>query len=368
MPASRMLNVLENYPRDELFYTPAADLVPIAEAVMLTRERRQLRLFTRRDTYGRYVSCLVYLPQDRYNTGVREKLAAILQESLGAESVEFSVRMNESLMAQVHFVARPPKRALIPDFDQLELERKLAEAARSWKDDFAAAVTAELGEETGSRLARRYLNSFPEAYKEDFSAPTAAVDLTRLESITEDGLALSMYEEIDSGRGESRLKVFRVGKPISLSRVLPMLTSMGVEVVDERPYELENLPRPSYIYDFGLRYSMAYPAGAKELFQDALQAVWDGQGEIDGFNALVLGAGLSWRQVTVLRAYAKYMKQGSTPFAVDYIQEALHGNVDITRLSGGVVRVPLRPFGVRGESGQAQRAVARPRSSERSTT
>jgi glutamate dehydrogenase len=328
-----LLNVLENYPRDELFYTSAADLVPIAEAVMLTRERRQLRLFTRRDAYGRYVSCLIYLPQDRYNTGVREKLAAILTESLGAASVEFSVRMNESFMAQVHFVARPPRRRLIPDFDLLELERKLADAARSWKDDFALAVSHELGEESGARLARRYLNSFPEAYKEDFNAATAAADLTYLESIIgEEGLALSMYEEIGSGRGESRLKVFRIGEPISLSKVLPMLTSLGVEVVDERPYELENLPRASYIYDFGLRYPRSYPDQARELFQDALRAIWDGRNETDGFNALVLAAGLSWPQVTVLRAYAKYMKQGNTPFAVDYIQEALLGNVDITSL------------------------------------
>ncbi len=328
-----MLNVLENYPRDELFYTSVAELVPVAEAVMLTRERRQLRLFTRRDTYGRYVSCLIYLPQDRYNTGVREKMSAILLETLSAESVEFSVRMNESFMAQVHFVARPPHRRLIPDFSTHDLEHKLAEAARSWRDDFAVAVAAELGEERGSRLARRYLNSFPEAYKEDFTAATAAVDITQLESISHDeGLTLSMYEELDGGRGESRLKVFRIGEPISLSRVLPMLTSMGVEVIDERPYELENLDRSSYIYDFGLRYPTTYPTQARELFQDALQAIWDGHNETDGFNALVLGAGLSWRQVTLLRAYAKYMKQGLTPFALDYIQEALVGNVDITKL------------------------------------
>jgi glutamate dehydrogenase len=350
-----LLNVLENYPRDELFYSTAAELVPIAEAVMVTRERRQLRLFTRRDTYGRYVSCLVYLPQDRYNTGVREKLAAILQDSLGAESVEFSVRMNESLMAQVHFVARPPRGRLIPDFDILELERKLAEAARSWKDDFATAVLAELGEESGSRLARRYLNSFPEAYKEDFSAATGAVDLVRLEAISgQEGLSLSMYEEIDCARGESRVKVYRVGEPISLSRMLPMLTSMGVEVVDERPYELDHLPRTSYIYDFGLRYPAAYPDQARVLFQEALQAVWDGHNETDGFNALVLAAGLNWRQVTVLRAYAKYMKQGSTPFALDYIHEALRANVDITRLLVTLFECRFDPAGIDAE--RAERA------------
>jgi glutamate dehydrogenase len=111
-----------------------------------------------------------------------------------------------------------------------------------------------------------------------------------------------------------------------------MLSSMGVEVVDERPYGLEGLDRPAYIYEFGLRYGRALPAHARELFQDALRAVWDGYNEIDGFNALVLGASITWRQATVLRAYAKYMKQGNSPFALDYIEDALRNNVDITRL------------------------------------
>ncbi|MGL5809755.1 MAG: NAD-glutamate dehydrogenase [Nocardioides sp.] len=330
-----MLNVLENYPRDELFYTSVEELVPIAEQVMLTRERRQLRLFTRRDRHGRYVSCLIYLPQDQYNTGVREKLAAILTDSLGAESVEFSVRMNESLMAQVHFVARPPDGEFIGAFDQERLESELSEAARSWKDDFGAAVTAQFGEEDHSRqaprLTRLYLNSFPEAYKEDFTAAIAAVDLTRLEAIDgADGIAVSVYTK--TGDGEVRFKLYRVGEPVSLSRVLPILSSMGVEVTDERPYELENLPRPSHVYDFGLRCGSWSPRGSEPRFVEAFHAAWDGRVEVDGFNSLVLVAGLGWRQISVLRGYAKYMRQGGTPYSTDYIVEALTGNVDLARL------------------------------------
>ena len=328
-----LMDTLENYPRDELFQTPVEELAPIAEAVMYTRERRQLRLFVRRDTYGRYLSCLVYLPRDRYNTTVRERISTILKRSLGGESVEFTARVSESNMARLHFVVRPPKGELMGAVDLGDLERRLIEAARSWQDDFITAVTAEYGEEAGSRLGRTYVDSFPEAYKEDFSARTASVDLGRLEAIEGDeGLDLSMYEQMDAGRGEARLKVFRIGSPLSLSQVLPMLSSMGVEVVDERPYQLEDLVRPSYIYEFGLRYGRTLPAGSRELFQDALHAVWNGHNEIDGFNALVLGAGLTWRQATVLRAYAKYMRQGGTPFAQDYIEDALRINVDITRL------------------------------------
>jgi glutamate dehydrogenase len=328
-----LMDTLETYPRDELFHTAVDELAPMAEAAMHARERRQVRMFIRRDTYGRYVSVLVYLPRDRYNTTVRERFSQLLKERLGGESVEFNVSVNESTTARVHFVVHPPRGGTIPEVDTSDLERRLTEASRSWRDDFITAVIAEYGEEDGTRLARRYLESFPEAYKEDFAARTGAADLGRLEAIEDDeGIDLSLYEQMDAGRGEARLKVFRIGTPLSLSEILPMLSSMGVEVVDERPYELEGLERPTYIYEFGLRYGRAVPAHSRELFQDCLRAVWDGFNEIDGFNALVLGAGLTWRQATVLRAYAKYMRQGNSPFALDYIEDALRNNVDITRL------------------------------------
>ena len=134
-----------------------------------------------------------------------------------------------------------------------------------------------------------------------------------------------------------------------------MLSSMGVEVVDERPYELDHDDHPSYIYDFGLRYAPGMPDKVREPFQDTIRAVWGGYNEIDGFNALVLGAGLTWRQATVLRAYAKYMKQGNSPFAVDYIEEALRGNTDITRLLVQLFEARFDP----GRNGLAADAEAR---------
>jgi glutamate dehydrogenase len=337
-----LMDTLETYPRDELFHTPVDELAPMAEAAMAAGERRAVRMLIRRDTYGRYVSVIVYLPRDRYNTAVRERFARILQERLNGESTEFTVRINESTTARVHFVVHLRKGEEVPDVDTADLERRLTEASRSWRDDFLTAVISEYGEEVGTVLGRRYAGSFPEAYKEDFSARTAAVDLGRLESLIDtrfgdgvgghEAIGLSLYEPLDAGRGEARLKVYRVGPPLSLSQVLPALSSMGVEVVDERPYMLEGLERSSIIYEFGLRYADSLPAGTRELFQDALRAVWDGENEIDGFNGLVLGAGLTWRQASMLRAYAKYMRQGNSPFAQDYIEDALRINVDITRL------------------------------------
>ena len=327
-----LMDVLETYPRDELFQTPVADLVPIASQVMYTRERRQLKLFIRRDIYGRFLSCLVYLPRDRYNTTVRERIATILKQQLGGEHIEYTAHVGESFAARLHFVVRPAEGEQIGEPDIPDLERRCAEAARSWKDDFTNAVITTYGEEQGSRLVRLYSNCFPEAYKEDYQPQTGAVDLGRLEEIEgEEGLALSLYEDVEAVPGEARLKVYRIGPPLSLSEVLPILSTTGVEVVDERPYQLEGLERESYIYDFGLRYQRAMPDRARELFQDTVAAVWNGRNESDGFNALVLAAGLTWRQATVLRAYAKYMRQGGTPFAQDYIEDALRNNVEITR-------------------------------------
>ena len=327
-----LMDVLETYPRDELFQTPVEDLVPIASQVMYTRERRQLKLFVRRDLYGRFLSCLVYLPRDRYNTTVRERIASILKEQLQGDNIEYTAHVGESFAARLHFVVRPSHGHQIGEPDIPDLERRLAEAARSWRDDFTAAVISTFGEEQGSRYVRRYAASFPEAYKEDYPPQTGAVDLGRLEQIDGDeGMALSLYEDVAAPPGEARLKVYRIGPPLSLSEVLPILSTTGVEVVDERPYQLEGLPRESYIYDFGLRYSHSMPDHVRELFQDTVAAVWNGYNESDGFNALVLAAGLTWRQATLLRAYAKYMRQGGTPFAQDYIEDALRNNVDITR-------------------------------------
>jgi glutamate dehydrogenase len=330
-----LMDVLETYPRDEIFQTPVEELAPIAAAVMHTRERRQLKLFLRKDTYDRFWSCLVYLPRDRYNTAVRERIAAILREQLHGDALEYTAHVGDSFAARLHFVIRPQPGESIGDVqvDVADLERRCAEAARSWRDDLTTAMLAEHGEEQGTRLARRYANSFPEAYKEDYSPATGAVDLGRLEHIGDDRtIGLSLYQEPDAEAGDARLKIYRVGAPLSLSQVLPILSAMGVEVVDERPYELEGLARPSYIYDFGLRRPGGLPDNAHDLFQDAVMSVWDGRNETDGFNALVLAAGLEWRQATLLRAYARHMRQGGTPFAQDSIEDALRINGDITRL------------------------------------
>ncbi|MBA3720010.1 MAG: NAD-glutamate dehydrogenase, partial [Nocardioidaceae bacterium] len=350
-----LLDLLETYPRDELFQTPVDQLVPTLHAVLHLQERRQLRLFVRRDPYGRYLSCLVYLPRDRYTTQVRLRMESILVGALSDDgdtqgaSVDYTARVSESVLARLHFVVRPPKGGLVGEIDEARIEQALAEATRSWTDDLAQAAYDMLGEADGAHAVRQYGEAFPEAYKEDFGPRVAVTDLQRIEEVDRDeGVGLHMYAPADAPPGEGRFKIFRTGEPMSLTEVLPLFSSLGVEVVDERPYGLliEGAVQPTeWIYDFGLRYATETGEQGRALFQDAFLACWQGRAEADGFNRLVLEAGLSWRQVSVLRAYARWMRQAGTPFSQEYIEDTVLRHSSVTAMLVDLFNARFDPGG-----------------------
>ncbi len=350
-----LLDILENYPRDELFQTSVEELLPVTEAVLHLRERRQLRFFTRRDVYGRYLSCLVFLPRDRYTTQVRERMQDILTTTMGADSIDYTARVSESVLARLHFVVRAAPGETLRDFDEAALELELADATRSWTDDLADSLREQFGEETGARLGRTYSTAFPEAYKEDFPPAVGAADVRRLEAVGEGSILLSLYTPVGGADGEARFKVFRTGTPLSLSAVLPILSSLGVEVVDERPYQIEVSSGRAWIYDFGLRHRKSLPPGARELFQDAFMAVWSGRAESDGFSALVLEGRMPWRQVSILRAYAKYFRQGGSTFSQAYIEACMLANVPIARLLVQLFEARFDPAAGDDEAARAKR-------------
>ncbi|MUN36652.1 NAD-glutamate dehydrogenase [Actinomadura litoris] len=332
-----LIEILESYPRDELFQISVDDLLSISLGVLRLRERRQLKLFLRKDLYGRYMSCMVYLPRDRYTTQVRLRIQQILRDAFEGVSVDYSANVTESMLARLHVVVRGERGRPLPDVDVDDLEARLANATRSWGDDLADAIVEQCGEERSGTLARRYANAFPEGYKADFPARTAVADLRRLDELTgDDDTSINLYEPYGAQPGERRLKIYRLGEPISLSRVLPLLQNMGVEVIDERPYEIATGDgRRYWIYDLGLRYvpPVDVPEEAiKGLFQEAFTALWRGRIENDGFNALVLHVGLSWWQAMILRAYALYLRQTGTTFSKRYIEQVLLRNAQITRL------------------------------------
>ncbi|MFF7183063.1 NAD-glutamate dehydrogenase domain-containing protein [Streptomyces sp. NPDC008121] len=348
-----LLQILETYPRDELFQTPVDQLRSIVTSVLYLQERRRLRLYLRQDEYGRYYSALVYLPRDRYTTGVRLRIIDILKEELDGTSVDFTAWNTESILSRLHFVVRVEpgtELAKLTDADADRIEARLVEAARSWADGFGEALNAELGEERAAELLRRYGNAFPEGYKADHSPRAAVADLVRLEELGRSGkdFALSLYEPVGAGPGERRFKIYKSGPQVSLSAVLPVLNRLGVEVVDERPYELRCADRThAWVYDFGLRMPSSngdhLADDARERFQEAFAATWTGEAENDGFNALVLSAGLNWRQAMVLRAYAKYLRQAGAMFSQDYMEDTLRDNVHTTRLLVSLFEARMAP-------------------------
>ncbi len=376
-----LTEILENYPREELFQISVDELLPIALGVLRLRERPQTRLFLRMDPYGRYTSCLVYFPRDRYTTQARLRTIEILRHALGGSSVDYSVMVGESALARLHVVVRGERGQPPPRVDAAALERDIAAAVRTWEEDFAAEAAAQLdaaqldaaqsGAGVPARLAETFAGSAPEAYKEDVTAADAVADLARLRDLLSSGeeFALHLYRPDGAGPGDQRLKVYRCS-PLVLSDVLPQLQHMGVEVMDERPYGFaartshaagdagrgDTVPERFWIYDFGLQCGTAPAAEAAGLFEDALSALWRGEVEDDSFNSLVLAAGLSGRQVVILRGYAKYLRQAGSTFSQEYLERVLRSNPAIARLLVRLFESRFDP--ARGGANETGEAIA----------
>jgi glutamate dehydrogenase len=354
LPASHdykdLLSILETYPRDDLFQIETDDLLKNALAILRIHERRQVRLIVQQGSYGRFISCLVYLPRDRYTTSVREHIAQLLMEGYGALSYEWNTRLSESALARLHYVLHvDPTRAL--DVDEDALEQRVAAAARAWVDSLRDALVSARGEESGLDEFREWSTAFPIAYQEDFGAEIAVADIAQMGQLQQvRPLAVHL-----SAHGDALdLKLFGMGMPPSLSDVLPRLANMGVTVDDEHPYTITPLGGgPRWIKWFRLRATTGTDAdsAARRVFEDAFLAVVDGRAEDDGLNRLVLGAGLEWREVALLRAYCRYLRQTGTTFSQAYMEQTLARHCDLARRLVELFTARLDPWGSAASEG-----------------
>jgi glutamate dehydrogenase len=317
-----LMATLEDYPREELFQIATDDLFRTVMGVLRLAGRRQVRVFARKDQYGRFISCLVYLPKDRFTTANRLKIQEILLHELHGVGVDYTTRVTDATLARIHFIVRTDPTTRIGEIDTDRLTAQIAEATRRWDDDFAHTLEVKLGDEQAARLLERYLGALPDPYKDSHTPHEAMQDLAMLELLEEPGqLVLHLYRRRKNDH-DVRFKVFRLGDPMVLSDVLPVLHSLGVRVEDERPYEISRPDEPAHIYDFGL----TLPPGDWDItacrsnVENAFSAAWHGESEVDHFNELVLRAGLTWRQVVVLRAYAKFLRQAGTVYSQDYME------------------------------------------------
>ncbi|MDN3651382.1 NAD-glutamate dehydrogenase [Thalassotalea ponticola] len=320
-----LINILETYPRDEILQSSIDELVKTVKGVLQMQERDVSGLFVRRDVFDRFYSCMVYVPRERYNTQLRIDTQKILQAAFGSEhEVEFNTFFSESVQARTHYIVRVDSTKA--DINVKEIERNLNEAARSWDDKFFDALKANKGEVRGKALARKYA-SFAQSYKDEVLPGTAIVDIDKLEAISDNNpLEMLFYQPLEE-KADSRfvkLKLFHKGEPLHLSDVLPMLENFGLRVIGESPYMVRSDDGEMYwILDFSMLLTGHKTFNLEQvqaLFQDAFAKVWHGELEDDGFNKLILGAGLAGREVSILRAYAKYQQQIGSTFSQSYIE------------------------------------------------
>ena len=342
-----LLQILEAYPRDELLQISEDELFEIAMGILAIGERQRVRLFVRRDDFERFVSCIVFVPRDRFNTENRERIAAVLAEAFDASVRDWSLLLSESVLVRIHYLlGTEPGNAPLPE--PARVEERLVEITRTWTDDLQDALIHELGEEHGTDRYRRYANAFPAAYRADWGARSAVADIALAEEIASGGgLGMSLYRPLEAQAGIVRCKLFSADAPIELSDVLPMFEHMGVRMIDERPYEISRRGSPPmWIYDFGFVVQRSGDFDSEEMrerFEEAFTGIWRGVYENDSLNRLVLEGRLGGREVALLRAITKYLRQAGTSLSDGYLQRTLTTHPEIARLLVSLFRARFDP-------------------------
>ncbi|QOL24990.1 NAD-glutamate dehydrogenase [Thalassotalea sp. LPB0316] len=349
-----LINILETYPRDEILQSRTEELLNNVLGILRMQERDYSGLFVRRDAFDRFYSCMVYVPRERYNTKLRIETQKLLQEAFGStKEVEFNTYFSESVQARTHYIVRVDSTKA--DINVKEIEKNLNQAARSWDDKLADALTSNQGESKAKSLMAKYA-SFPQAYKDEVLPGSAIVDIAKLEAISEDNqLEMLFYQPQEEKAGSRfvKLKLFHTGEPLHLSDVLPMLENFGLRVIGESPYAVRSAKGEMYwILDFSMiltgegTFSLAK---VQQLFQDAFAKVWRGVLEDDGFNRLILGAGLEGREVSILRAYAKYERQIGGTFSQNYIEDTFSRYPNLAELLIKLFNLRFDPKGKQSE-------------------
>jgi glutamate dehydrogenase len=330
-----LVTLLEEHPRDELLQISEDELFETAMGILRLVERQRTRLFVRRDAYGRFLSCLIYLPRENHSTELRERIERILMKAFNGISAEHTVHFSESALARTQVIVRT-KPGNVPDFDVRKIEEEIVKAARRWQDNLHDALVAHFGEERGNQLHYRFGNAFPAGFREECSIDEAVIDAAIMDGLSaEKKLTMNLYQGDASSDASLRLRVFSWGEPVPPSSSLPMLEHMGAKVLAELNYKVEPVGMPPvYVHDFGLSHSGKLKlevAQVKRGFEEAFVRAWYGEIENDDFNQLVLRANLGWREISVLRAYCKYLRQTELTFSQAYMEQALSANAAIAR-------------------------------------
>ncbi|HJV12165.1 MAG TPA: NAD-glutamate dehydrogenase [Burkholderiales bacterium] len=351
-----LASILENYPRDELLQISAEDLYRHATATLQLGERQRLRLLTRQDAYGRFVTCLIYVPRERYNTELRQRFQRILTEAFNGVSSDFDVDLSSATLGRIvmRIRTRPGEMARTPDIRALE--RRLAEAMRRWEDDLYGALLDRHGEARANELFRIYGSAFPAGYRDEYSVEEAVGDIEMLEAFdAASDLGMNLHVRAGAKPGRLNFKIYRRGTAVPLSDSVPLLERLGVRVQYEHPHIVAPQGGPATrVVDFGLVAPVGLEldlAAVRTAFHEAFSGMFSGTVEADNLNRLVLSAGLVPREVTILRAYARYLRQGTSTFSLPYVEQALTAHPRIAAL---LVQLLIARFNAGDQAALAQ--------------
>ena len=340
-----LTQILEIFPRDELFQTSQDELFEAAMSILRIQERKHIKVFIRQDPYGPFCSALVFVPRDVYNTEFRSRAESILCHRLEAVGSEFTTYFSESILARVHFILKLRGRV---EYDLDVINQEIRLAASSWDEDVRETVLETLGEVRGNRLLSQYASGFGAAYQDEFSPQAVVVDLEYFDTINEKSpLAMGFYQSLDDKPGRIHFKLYHFVEPLPLADQIPIIENLGLRVLEEYPFLIKkNSGDVIWIHDFLLSFSTDFTEDLQKvgpIFREAFEKIWFGQAENDRFNLLVLAAGMNWRQVAILRAYSRYLKQIRVGFSQTYIAETLCNNIEITQLLVDMFEVRFNP-------------------------
>jgi glutamate dehydrogenase len=322
-----LVNVLETYPRDELFQIDEDTLYQFALAILHLRERPRVRILPRRDRFERYVSVLVYVPRERYSAQIRVAVGKYLASAFNGRLSAYYPFFPEGALVRVQYIIARIE-APLENPDRATLERGVEAIVRSWVDGLREALTGGSDPGSGQSLLARYRDAFPIDYQEIYSPAVAAADIGGLEKLTAERPYFAVFYR-PQGASPARidLKVFSQNRPISLSERVPTLEHMGFRVVDERTYPIEPRGAPgAWFHDMELESASGQPidlAALEDKLQACLLAVIGHAAENDGYNALVLAAGLGWREVALIRTLSRFLRQIRVPYSQDYMWTTL---------------------------------------------
>lgn len=332
-------HILEKYPRDELFQITPKELLKITTNILKLQERQRIALFMRKDPFRRYVSCLVYIPRDRFGTSLRKTMCAILEKQLNGTCETFTTSLDDSVFARVMFIINV-RQTEEPDLDVKRIEKMLQEAGQTWPELLAQALSEATSDEASiTDACQKYGEAFPVSYTTRYRAKQAIFDIEKIEQVLKTGrLELDLYRPDDIDLKQVRVKVYNPDRPLNLSDVMPILENLGLKAISELPFEVKpyKTKKSIWIHDFLLETpgvdNIIDVATVKKNFERGFAKIWCGEMENDGLNRLILAANMNWHEITILRTYVRYMKQIRYPFSRPYTERALTTHYKIARL------------------------------------